>query len=47
MEDREIHIELYDNTMYIEEDNSTGCEYVCKDKKDIIKAFEEYVNNYL
>ena len=42
-----IHIDFEDGIMYIGTDNSSGCEYTCKTKEDLIKGFTNYVNNYM
>lgn len=43
----QINIEIEDGIMFIAEENSSGSEYLYKNKQDIINAFTEYVNNYI
>lgn len=47
MKDFIITLEMKNNTLFIGQDNSSGCSYVVKNNKDILKAIKDYLTNYL
>ena len=42
-----ITLDLKNNTLFVGQDNSSGCSYVVKNNKDILKAINDYLTNYL
>ncbi len=42
-----IQIEIYKKKIYIEEENTTGCKYPCKNKQEFLEAMDIYASNYI